>query len=375
MLITLVQPAKGAGYDFAPCGAESDSSAELRDGQGNPLLSATPVSHEFCSEWNPEYGYNGQRCCSLVMRSKGSRRRRRLPAKVCSRERFKPNFCDEVTEEQKEYAQGIQNGKLKDVLASIERDLGRHGEQAYCTVNNGFLAWGRPLMPTATNRIHLRSPDRCTNYGTDRMVGLLEWTGHQVAHEFSDEKYRGVQLLVGDVAAPRGGCLAGRNGPKGHASHTTGQDADVAFIIPSVNRAAPQSFHTQFEAKANWWLVKQFFKNPYACVRAIFLDRKHIRALAKVAKKDEEWAKYGRFIRHMPAHKNHFHIRVGDVPGMPGCPGMQQMEDDWEEGEGGAEAEVDTAALALVPGAASAEARRGPSSAQQTIRSEIIQTR
>jgi murein endopeptidase len=225
--------------------------------------------------------------------------------------------------------------------------MGRHGDQAYCTVNNGFLAHGRPVLPTPLNRIVLRSTDRCTNFGTDHMVGLFEWVGRQVAKQYSDEKTSGVRLVVGDVTAPRGGCLAGRNGPKGHASHTTGQDADVGFLTVHPGRESPLQFHTAFDAKANWWLIKQIFKNPYACVKVIFLDKKLIRKLGKAARADEDWNKYWRFIRHMPSHKNHMHVRIGDGPGQPGCFPGANPEDETEELDGtdGAEEEVDLEAL------------------------------
>jgi murein endopeptidase len=79
-------------------------------------------------------------------------------------------------------------------------------------------------------------------------------------------------------------------------------------------------------------MVKNIFKNPYACVRVIFLDRKLISKLRKAARDDDDWSKYGRFLRHVRGHKNHFHVRVGDHPGVPGCgpdahPELEDEED------------------------------------------------
>ena len=255
--------------EFMSCTPDSDDSSDLRDGLGHPIPGAPTPRADFCAEWNPEFSYNGHRCCSMVMRAKVRRRRRASP-KVCSRDRFKPNFCDEVTDEQRAYAEGVASGKIPDVLGLIGQEMGRRGDQAYCTVNNGFLAWGRPVLPNPLNRIELRMAYRCTNYGTDNMTGMVEWVGHQVSREYSDSPYAGVKMVVGDISAPRGGCLAGRSGPRGHASHTTGQDADIGFLMARAHRDSPVEFHTDFDAKTNWWFIKQFFKNPYACVKVIF---------------------------------------------------------------------------------------------------------
>jgi len=338
------QSAHGGLPDFAPCGPESEASDDLRDGVGHPLEGVSPVSADFCAEWNPEFLFNGHRCCSTVMRAKG--RRRRMPAKVCSRDRSKPDFCEDVTDEEREYEQAVKSGKISDVLAYLEQEMGLKGKQAYCTTGNGFLAYGRPILPTATNRILLPRADRCTNYGTDNMVAMLEWAARATSKEFADARYNGLHFLIGDITAPRGGCLAGRNGPVGHASHTNGQDADVGFLTPRPGRDSPTQFHTDFDGKANWWLIKQFFNNPYACVKVIFLDKKLIRKLGKAAHGDEDWNKYWRYIRHVPGHKNHMHVRIGDGPGVPGCSGGGNPEEEPEEIEG-AEESVDLEALDL----------------------------
>ncbi len=324
------QAARASLPEFPPCAPVSDNSGDQRDGVGQLIPNAQAPRLDFCAEWNPEFAFNGHRCCSKVQRSKG-RRRKRIGSKVCTMDRFKPNFCDELTPEQHAFIKNVEGGKIKDVLSVIIQEMGKRGDQAFCTVNNGFLAWGRPIVPTAQNRIVLRAPDRCTQFATDHMAGLIEWTGRQVAQEYSDPKYAGVRFLIGDIAAPRGGCLAGRSGPKGHASHTTGQDADFGFLSVRPGRESPNAFITDFDAKANWWLIKNIFKNPFACVKVIFLDKRHIRKLGKAVRGDEDWDKYKRFIRHMPSHRNHLHIRVGDGPGLPGCVADARPEDELEE--------------------------------------------
>jgi murein endopeptidase len=169
------------------------------------------------------------------------------------------------------------------------------------------------------------------------MAGMLEWTGRQIAQKYSSSEYKDLHLLLGDISAPRGGCLSGRGGRRGHKSHTTGQDVDVGYLTPRENQASPEGFHRGFDAKTNWWLIKELFKNPYACVKVIFLDRRNIKALSKVAWGDPDWKTFGRYIRHVPGHRDHMHVRIGDGPGKPGCAANtdQEIEDqlDGEEEE------------------------------------------
>ena len=61
--------------------------------------------------------------------------------------------------------------------------------------------------------------------------------------------------------------------------------------------------------------MQHIFHNPYACIKVIFLDRRHIKTLANYLKHDPQWQQLRRFVRHMPGHKNHLHVRVGDQDG------------------------------------------------------------
>ncbi len=265
----------------------------------------------FCMDWNPEYAFRGFHCCP----KKPARARRQAK---CAPQRVKASYCDEMTDGQRRYAEAVKEGKVKDVLKLIESDLGRTREQAYCSVNNGFLAWGRQVIPTEGNRLKLRNPRRCVDFGTDGMVAMLEWVGRKIDQQYGAPEYDGVRLLVGDLSAPRGGCLSGRRGGRGHASHTTGQDADLGFLQVSKNR--PEYFDRHFDPHHNLWLVKQIFANPYACVKVIFLDRRLIRKIDRIAGQDDEWKRLRRHVQHARGHGNHFHVRVGTAPGHPGCP-------------------------------------------------------
>lgn len=338
--------------EFPPCGPVTEFAPDVQRA-GNPASAFPLPSLDFCSRWNPEFANNGYHCCGKITRS--SRLSRRY---TCAKERRTGQYCAEMTEDQIAYSKAATEGKLGDILQLITADLGRKGDQAYCAVNNGFLAHGRRLIPSGKNRVAIRMPTRCTDFGTDGMVGMLEWVGRQIdqrypgseGDEASREKEKGVRLLVGDISAPRGGCLTGRSGRRGHLSHTTGQDVDLGFLTIAA-RGSPVHFHKTFDVAHNWWMIQQVFKNPFACVKVAFLDRRLIRKLGKHAAKadPEEWQRLGRFIRHMPGHANHFHVRVGNFPGIPGCVAdahpeletedMQDEVDAIEAAIGGAEAD------------------------------------
>ncbi len=281
---------------------------------------------DFCAKWNPEFVFNGHHCCKKPVQG----RKRRQAS--CSPWRRKSSYCDEMTPEQKEYQKAVAQGEVQDVLGFLSGEVGKR-EQSYCNVNNGFLAWGRQIVSTPGNRIAFRTPGRCTNFGTDRMAAMIEWLGRQISKEFPEPEYKGLQLVVGDVSAPRGGCLAGKSGRKGHASHMTGQDADVGFLVTSRWGRFLSNFVRQFDPVANWWLIKKVFKNPYACVKIVFLDHRWIAKLSQAGRGDPDWPVLRRFIRHIPGHRDHFHFRVGASAGEPGCNGNPDLEeeDDMEE--------------------------------------------
>ncbi len=321
-------PPRNIAVSTPPCSPTSDF-IKLSEGAAPLTQEEMGLDPGFCAQWNPEFALRGFRCCakgSLVSHRVGRRpAQRRLS---CPRQRAKNSFCDEMTPEQREYSLLAHDGKLGDMLQLITHELGRQGDQAYCTVNDGFLAWGRRIVPSAANRILIRNPHRCVDFGTDPMVGMLEWVGRQVDRGYKDPMYSGVRLVVGDISAPRGGCLPGKSGRRGHASHTTGQDVDLGFLTVAAKGRSPEQFHKQFQPEVNWWLLKQIFKNPFACVKVIFLDRRHIHQLAKEAYQDPEWRSLRRFIRHARAHQNHMHVRIGDGPGRPGC--VADPHPEWE---------------------------------------------
>jgi len=289
-----------------------------------PASEFLPVSenapdHGFCSRWDPEYGYQGKACCSSIKKVT----HRKLPK--CAPNRIKWTFCDEMTDLQRDYLERAKQGEVDQWLDN----RGAQSSQAFCSVSEGFLVNGRPVVPSAKNRLLIRNPNRCTQFGTDGLVGALEWLGREVGREYSTPEKAGIRINVGDLSAPRGGCISGRRGRRGHASHTTGQDADIGFLNVKVGAEPLNAFTIQFDPHANWWLIKKLFSNPYACVKAVFLDKRLIRKLAKAAMGDEMWPRVAHRIQHVRGHRSHLHIRVGHLPGEPGCP----RESGWANDE------------------------------------------
>ncbi len=296
-----------------------------------PVRLEDGLSQDFCKEWNPEFDYQGYLCCPnpALMKKRGRVGRAR---RQCDPHRNRQSYCSEMTPEQHRMIEHPVLSRAEELLSSLERKLTGEDVQAQCGPNNGFLANGRPLLESSENHIRIRSPQRCTNFGTDSMVAMLDWLGRLVGKQYGSPEYQRIHLLVGDISAPRGGCLAGSGGRKGHASHTNGQDVDVSFLVAQPNKESPLTFHKAFDARTNWWVLKNVFENPYACVRRVFLDRKLIGKLARVAGDDPVWKQARPFIQHQKGHRNHFHIRLGGSPGSPGCI-QDQIEDQDQDQE------------------------------------------
>ena len=261
----------------------------------------------------------------------------------CDAHRNRANYCGEITEDQKEYVDAVNAGKIGDLLEFLTAQAQRRPLQAMCNVNSGFLVHGRPIVPTSDNVIKIRSPDRCTNYGTEPMVAMLEWLGRQIKKEFQPENPR-IHFLIGDVSAPRGGCLASAGGRRGHMSHSTGQDADLGFVTPIKSKPSPDTLHKNLQPKPNWWFLKQLFHNPLCLHPSGFPRSPSDRARSRRWPAEIRIGKSIRkFLRHVRGHQNHFHVRIGDGPGQPGCTANANPDEELRmEYENGDEGDSDT---------------------------------
>ncbi len=281
------------------------------------------VDPAFCAKWNPDFAFKGNTCCGKVpwkYRRRGIR---------CSPKRSKRSFCDERTKEQVSYTDHVNTGKIANVLNFLKPQLGINGSQATCLPTGGFLAYGKPILSTDSNGVTLRRPGRCVNFGTDRMIAMLEWLGREVKAKYQDQDFKDPHLLIGDMSAPRGGCLAGRGGRRGHLSHQTGQDVDIGFLYLRKKRSSPVEFTRRFQVEYNWWVLKKIFSNEFACVKIVLLDHRHIqkikRHIKKIAKKNSKhpdialWEKMKLHIQHVRYHRDHFHVRIDETNPAENC--------------------------------------------------------
>ncbi len=312
-------------------------------------LFPTP-SRLFCQTWKMDFTSNASECCSPPPRLARARGRQRAQ---CAPHRRPAHYCGEVTPEQKAFTEKVQSGKIPNLLQFYEnRLLDRrfvNRQQSYCGDNNGFLAFGQPVVETPDNRLHIKNKHRCLNFATDGLGGLLEWLGRELGQAYPASKHSGVLLMLGDISAPKGGCIHGVSQSRAHASHTSGRDADIGFIQPRAKHSLPQSyFEPHFDPPSNWWFLKKVFHNPFVCVKMVLLEKNLIRRLRSEAKKDPEWRTLSQFIRPDRHERRHYHIRVGSGPGAPGCkalPGSLDQEVEGEEELDGADAATSQLAL------------------------------
>ncbi len=141
-------------------------------------------------------------------------------------------------------------------------------------------------------------------------------------------------MVVGDISAKEGGKLSG------HASHTSGRDADVGFyyvdakgrtVRPARFLSVDWKGHAvgaagvRFDVARNWAMVQSWVTDPRARVQHIFVA-KHLRSMLL-----KHATKIGAYlpVRHRAAiamkqpsgaaHDNHFHVRISCPRGDREC--------------------------------------------------------
>lgn len=179
------------------------------------------------------------------------------------------------------------------------------------TPQHGRLEHGRPL-PEHHPAFYVRRPSRA--FGTDETVRwILE--AYEALRASDPEA---PQVEVHDLSLRRGGPM------RGHHSHESGRDADIAYFQKSCpegicrfRRIGP----AQLDAARQWRLFRGWLDRGQ--VEAIFVDHELQRALYEAAREDgvsladrSRWFQYPRapedrygVIRHHPRHDDHFHVR------------------------------------------------------------------
>lgn len=187
--------------------------------------------------------------------------------------------------------------------------------------NLGKLQGGARLADTSYLRTLPFYVPSQARWGLPSLVGMLDRSARQVA-----ERYRGSVLGVGDLSLMRGGDLAR------HHSHESGRDADVGYYLRDRSGKAVSfdRFVTVlpdgtargrpgvvFDDARNWALLQALLEDRGGRVAQIFVAP-HIRArLLRYAERSsvrqalrERAAECMIQPRGVPAHDDHFHVRV-----------------------------------------------------------------
>ncbi|MBL7543806.1 MAG: penicillin-insensitive murein endopeptidase [Bdellovibrionaceae bacterium] len=216
---------------------------------------------------------------------------------------------------------------------SLVVDPDRSRDQAIGKAMNGRMVNANSLLEAAQKLgtsagFEILWPTKKRHYGTYDMVDLIVNLG-----EWLLENVKGVVLSIGDVSAKNGGALGqyvtinGQQVWRGHASHRTGMDIDIAYLTRDrskvMNRVdVPDKggyTHSAFLAADQWRLMKM--THEVAPVEVIFVNRNIKNEMCKQALKAGDLksntdktspaaAILTKMVVQDKAHGNHWHVRL-----------------------------------------------------------------
>ena len=195
-----------------------------------------------------------------------------------------------------------------------------HPTQSVGSPNRGRLRHGIPLPEGSywTLREH-----RGHVFGTRNTIEALLKAFNAYGATHPD----GPPVPIGDISARRGGRLFP------HASHRTGRDVDIGYVMSPEDRGDRYWGHANaenFDVEKNWTLVKALIDTGE--VQQIFMSVRLQRLLLPKARQelpDEEVARWFRaanpdystpsIIRHWRGHRDHMHVRFVCEDGNDRC--------------------------------------------------------
>ena len=159
-------------------------------------------------------------------------------------------------------------------------------------------------------------------YATAELASLLERAAQTIAGRWPKS-----QLAVGELSGPKGGKL------KGHHSHQSGRDADVAFFMQDERGQASQfrsfvAFGSEgvaqrerrtlyFDDARNWALLASMLRDPEARVQYAFVAqtiRTRLLMEGRRQGESEDFLRAAAAVMVQPKerhkHDNHFHVRI-----------------------------------------------------------------
>jgi murein endopeptidase len=191
----------------------------------------------------------------------------------------------------------------------VFRDTGKESESVGFP-HDGRLVGAWPLPDGPGRKI---MAERWKTWGSKSMIQQLD----RVLTRWSDIEPQGPPVLVGNLSTRSGGPL------DPHKSHQSGRDADLSYMAKWDGKSAVTWQHVTPETidpELTWKLLRLLAKE--AKVEAFFIDRSLQRVLLTHAQKTgsirtarlAQWLEVASgndeaLIRHVPGHKDHFHVR------------------------------------------------------------------
>lgn len=199
------------------------------------------------------------------------------------------------------------------------------GEPVGATVSigdttHGRLANGRELAESDALKILPRQKERDLKYGTDGLVGLLEYAG-KALHDKTK-----TAMWVGNLGRREGGDI------EWSVSHNAGRDADVAFCYrdPVTNKAVDppdlvvlgkdgvsKDRKYAFDVARTWNVVRAMLEYEGASLQYLFISdplRKKLLDYAKANKEPAYLIDHAAELLKQPgaaaAHDDHLHVRI-----------------------------------------------------------------
>jgi penicillin-insensitive murein endopeptidase len=201
-------------------------------------------------------------------------------------------------------------------------DLPQDASFSIGTASRGYLVNGVAMKPRhPCLKIRVSAKNKRAHFGTRALVEGLEQAACAV-----QRKWPGSELYAGDLSAEAGGDL------RGHASHNSGRDADIAFYMrDAAGRMADSTRmlpirpdgrakwggEVVFDLARNWALVEALLKNPRIQVQYLFVAN-HLRDLLLAHAAQEGVSKdvlsHAKAVLRQPGdsspHVEHFHLRI-----------------------------------------------------------------
>lgn len=201
----------------------------------------------------------------------------------------------------------------------VFRDTGKPSE-SIGQPHDGRLEGAWPLPDGPGRKI---MAERWKTWGSKPTIEQLD---HALTR-WAELQPAGPAVLVGNLSTRTGGPL------EPHKSHQSGRDADLSYVAKWDGKRPVTWQHVTpetMDAELTWKLIRLLVKE--ARIEAFFIDRSLQRVLLAHAQKTgiirssrlAQWLEVAgggedALIRHVPGHKDHFHVRFACPENTPRC--------------------------------------------------------